>query len=240
MPDQDDDRGGTPGPNLGVTVDDVLGPVAGAPPAGMPAAPGAAPQVPGTVPVAGMAVPVPLDAATQAYLAANAGGVDQDRDLLADHFEPRFGLDPADPDTDGDGITDGYELLVLGTDAMRADTDLDSVADDIELVLGSDPLTADHLRLDAAELPAEDLVDSDGDGIGDFGEEQAGTDPFDADSDDDSSLDSEELFGGTDPLDPTSVSTFDLLSEADADADALDLAGTDPADAALGPSLLDG
>ena len=235
---------GTPGPNLGVTVGDVLGPGAAVPPLGAPplgTPPLGVPPLGGQPGAPGAPAPAPtLDPVEQAYLATNAGGADQDGDLLADHFEPTFGLDPARPDSDGDGISDGYELLVLGTDALRSDTDLDGVDDDIELAIGSDPLVADHLRRGEVDIPAEDLVDSDGDGIGDFGEEQAGTDPFDPDSDDDGGLDGFELFSGSDPLDAASVSAFDVLDAADADAAALDLAGTDPADAAFGQVALDG
>ena len=59
--------------------------------------------------------------------------------MLPDHFEIKYALDPTQPDTDGDGITDGYELIVLGTKADSLDTDFDQITDGLELMLGLDP-----------------------------------------------------------------------------------------------------
>jgi hypothetical protein len=121
--------------------------------------------------------------------------------MLPDHFEVRYGLDPFEADTDGDGITDGYELIVLGTNARLADTDFDGIADGLELSLGLNPLIADNPDIDAPlEAPADLLLDTDGDGISDWGEELAGTNRDDPDTDDDSVLDGDELMFGTDPL----------------------------------------
>ena len=150
----------------------------------------------------------PSRASTWQYAPSHAGGVDTDSDLLADHLEEKLGLDPARDDTDGDGITDGYELLVLHTKADRADTDFDGRADDIEMAIGSDPLVADQLGGTGPAIPGELLLDSDGDGLGDYGEELAGTDPFDADSDDDAQLDGFEYGAGSDPLDPASTAAM--------------------------------
>jgi hypothetical protein len=49
-------------------------------------------------------------------------------------------------------------------------------------------------------VPDELHIDSDGDGITDWGEELAGTDPDDPDSDDDGVLDGDEIAAGSDPL----------------------------------------
>lgn len=54
-------------------------------------------------------------------------------------------------DADGDGLSDGVEEWVLGTDSRQADTDGDGIPDGEEIDLGSSPLSAD----------------SDGDGIRD-------------------------------------------------------------------------
>jgi hypothetical protein len=137
-----------------------------------------------------------------AEAAARAGGGDADGDLLPDHFEVRYGLDPGVADSDGDGITDGYELIVLGTDPGVADSDLDGLADGLEESLGLDPLVADVVDPDVGwDVGGGGLdVDSDGDGITDWGERLAGTDADDADSDDDGVLDGDELAAGTDPL----------------------------------------
>jgi cell wall-associated NlpC family hydrolase len=136
-----------------------------------------------------------------AEAAANAGGVDTDHDMLPDHFELKYGLDPHDADTDGDGITDGYELIVLGTDPDNADSDFDGLSDSTEISLGLDPNVADNPDPDAGwGAPDDMLLDTDGDGITDWGERLAGTDAHDADSDDDGVLDGDELAAGTDPL----------------------------------------
>ena len=107
--------------------------------------------------------------------AQHANAVDTDRDMLPDHFEVTYTLDPNQPDTDGDGITDGYELIVLGTKADSLDTDFDQVTDGLELVLGLDPLVADNPDSSVPLAIPDDLhVDTDGDGITDWGEDLAG------------------------------------------------------------------
>jgi cell wall-associated NlpC family hydrolase len=136
--------------------------------------------------------PNPLDVA-----ALNANSVDTDRDMLPDHFEVKYGLLPDQPDTDGDGITDGYELIVLGTRADRLDTDYDGISDGLELVLGLDPLTVDNPDPTVPLMVPDELhVDTDGDGITDWGEEMGGTDASDPDTDDDGILDGDELMLG--------------------------------------------
>jgi hypothetical protein len=131
----------------------------------------------------------------------NQGAVDTDVDMLPDHFEIKYGLLPDQADTDGDGITDGYELIVLGTRATMADSDFDQITDDLELALGLDPMTADNPDPNAELFVPDDLrLDSDGDGIADWGEIMAGTNPDDPDSDDDLMLDGDEIMAGRDPL----------------------------------------
>jgi cell wall-associated NlpC family hydrolase len=148
---------------------------------------------------------VPFDPLT--YAAQNRGAVDTDRDMLPDHFEIKYMLDPNLPDTDGDGITDGYELIVLGTKAMRADTDFDQMTDDLELALGFDPLVADNPDPNVPlAVPDALMIDTDGDGLTDWGEERAGTNPLNPDTDADRILDGDELALGSDPLSPGGAS----------------------------------
>jgi parallel beta-helix repeat protein len=62
------------------------------------------------------------------------------RDGLTDGDEVRvYGTDPTRADTDGDGLTDGEEVLVYGTDPHNPDSDEDGVPDGIEVAAGSDP-----------------------------------------------------------------------------------------------------
>jgi Lysozyme like domain/NlpC/P60 family len=154
------------------------------------------PTAPPTVPVPPM--PPAPDPLADAEL--NAGGVDTDVDMLPDHFEIKYGLSPDEADTDGDGITDGYELIVLGTKATLLDSDFDGISDDVELALGLDPTKADNPDPEAGVFVPDDMrSDSDGDGVADWGEILSGTNPDDPDTDDDLMLDGDELMFG----DPT-------------------------------------
>lgn len=74
---------------------------------------------------------------------ASAG--DQDADNAADELEPGLGLDPTNPDTDGDNVADGDEMNIYGTDPTNPDTDGDGVSDGAEL-FGShtDPLVIEQ------------------------------------------------------------------------------------------------
>jgi hypothetical protein len=65
--------------------------------------------------------------------AAVATATDQDADNYADELEWDLGLDPANPDTDADGVADGDEINIYGTDPLVADTDGDGVFDGEEL-----------------------------------------------------------------------------------------------------------
>jgi hypothetical protein len=72
---------------------------------------------------------------------AVATAADQDADNLADDQEPGLGLDPANPDTDGDGVADGDEINIYGTDPLNPDTDGDGASDGNELFwTKTDPL----------------------------------------------------------------------------------------------------
>ncbi len=133
--------------------------------------------------------------------------VDPDADLLTKDQEAKYGTDPAKWDTDGDGLSDGYEVYVSHTDPTKADTDGDGLPDDLELTLGTDPLNADtdgdglpdgqeacHLQADGTLAGGWDVrldngsvyhvcsdplkVDEDGDGLTDAQEKQAGTSPW--------------------------------------------------------------
>lgn len=64
---------------------------------------------------------------------------DADGDKLVDADEASNGTDPANPDTDGDGLGDGFEVFVSRTNPLKADTDDDGFTDGSELENGYDP-----------------------------------------------------------------------------------------------------
>ncbi len=137
--------------------------------------------------------------------------LDSDEDGIPDHVELQIGTDPFNPDTDGDGLTDGQELYEYFTDPLVADTDGDGLSDGDEvLVYGTDPLNPDT---DGDGLSDGDEIlryrtdplnpDTDGDGLSDYDEIYVyGTDPNNPDTDGDGFTDGQEVEMGTDPLDP--------------------------------------
>jgi hypothetical protein len=118
----------------------------------------------------------------------------------------------ADPDTDGDGLTDREEDAT-GTHPFIADTDSDGLSDSDELAIHhSNPLWAD----------------SDGDGLLDSEEILHGTQPHIADSDQDGLWDGFEVTYGYNPL-MTEDSASDMDSDGLSDLDEQRL-GTSPID----------
>lgn len=68
---------------------------------------------------------------------------DIDKDGLSNISEYLENLDPEVPDMDGDGLADGYEVEVLGTNPFIIDTDDDALPDAWESLYGTDPLHPD-------------------------------------------------------------------------------------------------
>lgn len=87
-------------------------------------------------------------------------GVDSDGDGISDSMEQQLGLNPEVADTDRDGLTDGEEINVHGTDPLNPDSDFDLRNDDEVLPRygATDPLSPD----------------TDNDGCWDVGEIQPG------------------------------------------------------------------
>lgn len=106
---------------------------------------------------------------------------------------------PAPVDSDGDGLPDNDETGIYGTDPANADSDLDGVFDGAEIAAGTDPLVAE-----SSEIEPVSEGDSDGDRLLDADEAAYGTDPSVADSDGDGWFDGDEVSLGTDPLDGAS------------------------------------
>ena len=97
-------------------------------------------------------------------------------------------------DSDKDGLTDHYELKVLGTDPTNFDTDGDLLPDgwEVEYWDGQgDPFNP--------FAPNDPNADSDGDGATDLDEAIHGTDPTNPDTDGDGTPDKEEIDNGGDP-----------------------------------------
>lgn len=102
---------------------------------------------------------------------------DTDDDGLFDIYEKVIDTDPFIPDTDGDELPDGYEVLNLNTDPLEIDTDENGISD------------ADE--------------DFDDDNLSNLGEYQNQTEPFNPDTDDDGFMDGDEVYTyGTAPLNP--------------------------------------
>ncbi|MGC4783506.1 hypothetical protein ACLQ3A_17820 [Micromonospora zamorensis] len=101
---------------------------------------------------------------------------DHDADGVVDVVELRLGASPLLVDSDGDKLTDKFEITELTGWAMpnAVDTDRDSVADGAE--------------------------DVDGDGLTNLDEQRLGTSPTDPDTDGDGATDGAEVAKGSNPL----------------------------------------
>lgn len=102
-------------------------------------------------------------------LTSSSGGANEDfdNDGLSDRTELDSGTNPGLSDTDGDGATDGLEVLTAGSNPLVQDTDGDGLLD------GEEILTT---RTDPT------LADTDGDMLNDRLEILAGSNPRDANS----------------------------------------------------------
>ena len=123
--------------------------------------------------------------------------VDTDHDLLADADEPLYGTSVSNPDTDGDGMPDGFEgfyyCLHQRTADASADPDGDLVTNLDEYLQGSVPC---------------DMTDTDGDGMADTWENAyscmlPSTPDAAADYDYDLATNINEYHYGTDPCHPS-------------------------------------
>lgn len=112
---------------------------------------------------------------------------DDDHDGLTNAEEKRYGTDPENPDTDGDGLSDGDEVHLYRTNPLKADTDGDGLNDGAEVL---------NYRTDPTKY------DTDGDGLSDGDEVNIyHTDPLKADTDGDGLSDGDEVkVYHTDPL----------------------------------------
>ncbi len=127
------------------------------------------------------------------------GDADYDKDGLTNARERELGTDPWNPDTDGDGLSDGDEVYKYKTDPLKQDTDGDGLNDYDEIfTYKTNPNAAD----------------SDNDGLNDGEEIARKTDPLNPDTDGDGLIDGDEVIKyQTDPLNPDTDG--DGLSDGD-------------------------
>ena len=64
---------------------------------------------------------------------------DSDLDGIPNQTEQTLGTDPANPDTDGDGLLDGDEVNVFHSNPVKSDTDGDGISDGKAVRSGKDP-----------------------------------------------------------------------------------------------------
>ena len=132
--------------------------------------------------------------------------VDTDGDGISDDYEIKvYATDPGLWDTDGDSLSDGDELLTIGSDPFVWDTDGDGLSDGDEDAAGTDPLDPASFP-EGTDVPVSDgsNVDGDTDRLADVDEAAVGTDPTTPDTDGDGYYDGDEVNLDTDPLDPAS------------------------------------
>ena len=75
--------------------------------------------------------------------AAVGGQQDSDGDGLSNLQESQLGTNPNVPDTDGDALLDGAEVMRFGTDPLNPDTDGDGLSDGDEIRLSTFPTNPD-------------------------------------------------------------------------------------------------
>ena len=121
---------------------------------------------------------------------------DSDRDGLTDAVEEYFATKPLEQDTDGDGLSDYFEIAHSQTDPLVMDTDGNGVMD------GAEDPDGDKLTNLEEQAKGSDplMADSDLDGLSDLDEVKChNTNPAKSDSDNDGADDGWELEHGYDP-----------------------------------------
>lgn len=169
-----------------------------------------------TDPSSGTSADTPSDTpAATAPITTTTDFIDADNDAISDETERSLGTDPANDDSDGDGIKDNIEL---GTDLKNpVDTDADGIIDALDEDDDNDTVsTMDETSTGTDPRSA----DSDADGLSDTLENKAlgqiGTDPMNPDSDGDSLTDGAEVGSDADnPIDTDNDGIIDALDDDD-------------------------
>ena len=160
---------------------------------------------------------------------------DYEEDGVIELFELSLGSSPFATDSDSDGLSDYFEIIVMGHQTMPGladtdddgvmdgdeDLDLDGVSNLMERDLGTDPMKLDSdgdgisdMALVLGENMGSITGDSDGDGLSDESEERMGTDLFHVDSDRDGIPDGQEYHLQIIALDDIGLS-IDILGMGD-------------------------
>lgn len=142
---------------------------------------------------------------------------DSDADGVNDGDEMVLGTDAndigdwIDPDADGDGVS-AFEEMLAGTDPALADSDGDGVNDADELADGTSPIDGTDSTLNDSNGNGSDdrYDDTDGDGLSDALEADLGSDATQSDSDGDGISDGGEVADGSDPIDALSGTVVDV------------------------------
>ncbi|MDD3275506.1 MAG: S8 family serine peptidase [Kiritimatiellales bacterium] len=137
---------------------------------------------------------------------------DADSDGLTNLQESNHNTDPNNPDTDGDGMPDGWEVgysLNPLSDDSALDPDSDGLTNLEEYTLGTDPTDSDsdndgmpdgwEVGKSLNPLADDASGDPDGDGLTNLAEYQNNTDPHNSDSDSDGMPDGWEVSVGLNP-----------------------------------------
>jgi hypothetical protein len=138
--------------------------------------------------------------------ATASAAIDSDGDGLTDDFELRGLTDPQNPDSDRDGLSDGEELRTYHTGPLNQDSDNDEISDGDEVKrYHTNPLAPNPIPPAQSPVPAPAPApkDSDGDGLSDADEQNVyRTDPNRKDTDRDGRDDGTEVKNGTNPRIP--------------------------------------
>ncbi|WP_405413867.1 gliding motility-associated C-terminal domain-containing protein [Maribacter sp. Asnod1-A12] len=160
------------------------------------------------------------------------GTSDCDNDGLTTDEETTAGTDPTNSDSDGDGVLDGTEININGTDPLdlcsyvigsatvapsaawnTADCDGDGVDNQTELSNNTDSLdpcnpaqVAGYIGYDAGNALWA-AADCDGDGVTNGDEDTNGTDPYNTDTDGDGVPDNTDT-DALDPCDPVQAAGY--------------------------------
>ncbi|MDR2849135.1 MAG: thrombospondin type 3 repeat-containing protein, partial [Verrucomicrobiota bacterium] len=145
------------------------------------------------------------------YCGGVGSGQNMDCDRLDDQKEIFLGMTPGQPDSDGDGLLDGWELRYGGLLLPRhnlyndlADGVFDGIGGVPPVPVTMDPRINNSTDDDPSNDPG---ADPDGDGLTNRQECDYDTGPYTADTDGDGASDAWEIFLGTDPLSTNSCPT---------------------------------